>query len=76
MNWKIEIFYKDVQMYVEYDYTPAEKGDYFQPAEPSSVEVNDVLIYDTSIMDLLSLAQLREISDRVCEKHDEELWLQ
>jgi len=58
-----------VEMYVEYYYIKAESGGFDLPSYPDSVEIQDVKILDTSIFNLISDEQIKEIESIIIKDH-------
>ena len=71
MKTEQEITYRGIQLEVEGDYTPAEKGYMYDgnldglPDSGAEFDVNAVFVQDTDIYDLLGNDELKHISELV-----------
>jgi hypothetical protein len=68
-KYKTSLEYEGVELYVEYYYYKAESGGMELPSYPDSVEIQDVKVLDTSIYNLLSEEQFKEIGLIIIKDH-------
>jgi hypothetical protein len=62
----------DIELDVEYDYSPAEPQTYDEPGCPAEVVINGVYHEKIDIIEILNQATLDRISEIILEKIDEE----
>jgi hypothetical protein len=68
-KYKTSLEYEGVELYVEYYYYKAESGGFDLPSYPDSVEIQDVKVLDTSIINLLSEEQKKQIESIIIKDH-------
>ena len=68
-KFKTSLEYDGVELYVEYYYYKAESGGFDLPSFPDCVEIQDVKVLDTSIINLLSEEQMKEIGLTILNDH-------
>jgi hypothetical protein len=70
-KYKTSLEYEGVELYVEYYYYKAESGGMELPSYPDSMEFLDVKVLDTSIYNLLSEEQFKEIGLIILKDHQQ-----
>ncbi len=71
MKYKTSLEYEGVELYVEYYYYKAECGGFDLPSFPDNVEIQDVKVLDTSIINLLSEEQIIDIEVIILNDHQQ-----
>lgn len=49
----VQVEFRNVELTIEYHYTPEEGEDYLTPPYPENIDIENVLIEDTNVNDLI-----------------------
>jgi hypothetical protein len=63
---------EDLEVGVDFDYTPAEKGDFYTPPVSEEVELTAVCLGEVNILDILNQVTIDEIVQNVFDSMEQE----